>query len=218
MQSRRTRELTAMNIVAAIDDGENDSPKPVGNASLIEPITTPPAQVQVSLPYSMQMPVTPAVTSSCDFSSGSSTTKSDSSPSSGGANSVNSQADSGVRTLSDASGTPGLVEFSDPGEDSDSLADEHDEVKKDKNNDVFSQAERLLNGTSLAKSKEDVSDGSSNGPSNTPAYQRVLQKGYIAALKDGFGFIETLAQDGEIFFHIRYEKHCFHAFKLSSLL
>jgi cold shock CspA family protein len=26
-------------------------------------------------------------------------------------------------------------------------------------------------------------------------------KGYIAALKDGFGFIETMAQDGEIFFH-----------------
>jgi cold shock CspA family protein len=31
----------------------------------------------------------------------------------------------------------------------------------------------------------------------------MVMKGYIAALKDGFGFIETMAQDGEIFFHSR---------------
>ena len=28
-----------------------------------------------------------------------------------------------------------------------------------------------------------------------------VQKGYVAALKDGFGFIETLEHDKEIFFH-----------------
>lgn len=40
-------------------------------------------------------------------------------------------------------------------------------------------------------------------PQSTTKTPRVVMKGYIAALKDGFGFIETMAQDGEIFFHSR---------------
>lgn len=31
-----------------------------------------------------------------------------------------------------------------------------------------------------------------------------LHQGYIAALKDGYGFIENLAHDMEVFFHFRY--------------
>jgi hypothetical protein len=30
-----------------------------------------------------------------------------------------------------------------------------------------------------------------------------LFQGFIAALKDGFGFIETIAHDREVFFHFR---------------
>jgi hypothetical protein len=30
-----------------------------------------------------------------------------------------------------------------------------------------------------------------------------LCQGFIAALKDGFGFIETIAHDREVFFHFR---------------
>lgn len=30
-----------------------------------------------------------------------------------------------------------------------------------------------------------------------------LCRGFIAALKDGFGFIETIAHDREVFFHFR---------------
>jgi len=42
--------------------------------------------------------------------------------------------------------------------------------------------------------------GEMNGSQKPP---RFVMRGYIAALKDGFGFIETAAQDGEIFFHSR---------------
>lgn len=37
-----------------------------------------------------------------------------------------------------------------------------------------------------------------NGVTNGP-----LRQGFIAALKDGFGFIETIAHDREVFFHFR---------------
>lgn len=31
-----------------------------------------------------------------------------------------------------------------------------------------------------------------------------LYQGFVAALKDGFGFIETIQHDKEVFFHFRY--------------
>lgn len=39
-----------------------------------------------------------------------------------------------------------------------------------------------------------------NGNGNTTG---PLCQGFIAALKDGFGFIETLQHDQEVFFHFR---------------
>jgi hypothetical protein len=58
----------------------------------------------------------------------------------------------------------------------------------------------------------DQSTSSSPGSASGRAEKspRVVMKGYIAALKDGFGFIETMAQDGEIFFHSRYALLCKH--------
>lgn len=53
-------------------------------------------------------------------------------------------------------------------------------------------------------SEESVSSSPSSSVSSSSKNPRVVMKGYIAALKDGFGFIETMAQDGEIFFHSRY--------------
>lgn len=47
------------------------------------------------------------------------------------------------------------------------------------------------------------SEDNPSPPQSTTKTPRVVMKGYIAALKDGFGFIETMAQDGEIFFHSR---------------
>jgi hypothetical protein len=35
------------------------------------------------------------------------------------------------------------------------------------------------------------------------SYSLPLCQGFIAALKDGFGFIETIAHDREVFFHFR---------------
>ena len=35
--------------------------------------------------------------------------------------------------------------------------------------------------------------------------QRQLYQGYVAALKESFGFVETVNHDKEIFFHYRYE-------------
>lgn len=37
---------------------------------------------------------------------------------------------------------------------------------------------------------------------NTNPFQ--IYQGFIAALKDGFGFIETMEHDKEVFFHFRY--------------
>lgn len=50
-------------------------------------------------------------------------------------------------------------------------------------------------------SEGSVSSSPSSSVSSSSKNPRVVMKGYIAALKDGFGFIETMAQDGEIFFH-----------------
>lgn len=52
-------------------------------------------------------------------------------------------------------------------------------------------------------SEDSVSSSPSSSVSSSSKNPRVVMKGYIAALKDGFGFIETMAQDGEIFFHSR---------------
>merc|ERR1711981_439357 len=41
----------------------------------------------------------------------------------------------------------------------------------------------------------------SGGSSNSNISEDEIQQGYIAALKDGFGFIETISHDREIFFH-----------------
>ena len=41
----------------------------------------------------------------------------------------------------------------------------------------------------------------SGGSSNSNISEDEIQQGYIAALKDGFGFIETISHDKEIFFH-----------------
>merc|ERR1711899_559880 len=46
---------------------------------------------------------------------------------------------------------------------------------------------------STTGSSDDGADGKSDGEQ--------VQQGYIAALKDGFGFIETISHDKEIFFH-----------------
>ena len=53
--------------------------------------------------------------------------------------------------------------------------------------------------TSSATSPTSVSAGNP-GSKSTPEAGEVHQ-GYIAALKDGFGFIETISHDREIFFH-----------------
>jgi cold shock CspA family protein len=49
----------------------------------------------------------------------------------------------------------------------------------------------------------EVSDASSSSPKEKKDATRLgtPQRGYVAALKDGFGFIETLQHDKEIFFH-----------------
>lgn len=52
-------------------------------------------------------------------------------------------------------------------------------------------------------SYEGYSTESNSPPQSVAKTPRMVMKGYIAALKDGFGFIETMAQDGEIFFHSR---------------
>lgn len=41
---------------------------------------------------------------------------------------------------------------------------------------------------------------SNNTPSSDEQNRADLKYGYIAALKDGFGFIETVALDSEVFF------------------
>lgn len=41
-------------------------------------------------------------------------------------------------------------------------------------------------------------NGIKHRPTNCQVYQ-----GFIAALKDGFGFIETIQHDKEVFFHFR---------------
>lgn len=50
------------------------------------------------------------------------------------------------------------------------------------------------------------SSTSINGKSNTPGPRpsATLHQGFVAALKDTFGFIETISHDKEIFFHFRY--------------
>lgn len=44
-----------------------------------------------------------------------------------------------------------------------------------------------------------------NGKGNTPGPRpsATLHQGFVAALKDTFGFIETISHDKEIFFHFR---------------
>jgi len=70
--------------------------------------------------------------------------------------------------------------------------------------EVVEQQEKpvVTNGSGTHKYRN---NSESNGSSHKTA--RYVMKGYIAALKDGFGFIETVAQDGEIFFHSRWFKY-----------
>lgn len=53
---------------------------------------------------------------------------------------------------------------------------------------------RNRSGSDSSESDNYASGGARRAP-------RFVMRGHIAALKDGFGFIETMAQDGEIFFH-----------------
>ncbi|CAG0891971.1 unnamed protein product [Cyprideis torosa] len=53
------------------------------------------------------------------------------------------------------------------------------------------------------KSPSESPVNTSPGSSQTVALPQGAQLGYIAAVKDGFGFIETLSHDREIFFHFR---------------
>lgn len=43
----------------------------------------------------------------------------------------------------------------------------------------------------------------SNGISKHNSRPPVLYQGFVAALKDGFGFIETVDHNCEVFFHFR---------------
>lgn len=45
---------------------------------------------------------------------------------------------------------------------------------------------------------------SSNGGGGSSSNTRPIMQGFIAALKDGFGFIETSDHNKEVFFHFRY--------------
>merc|ERR1712036_136634 len=45
------------------------------------------------------------------------------------------------------------------------------------------------------------SSGTTSSSSSSNVSEDEVQQGYIAALKDGFGFIETISHDKEIFFH-----------------
>lgn len=57
------------------------------------------------------------------------------------------------------------------------------------------------NGSNGANSNGANSNGTnSNGANPSP---RPMLQGFIAALKDGFGFIETKDHDKEVFFHFR---------------
>lgn len=42
-----------------------------------------------------------------------------------------------------------------------------------------------------------------NGIKHGPRNNGQVYQGFIAALKDGFGFIETVQHDKEVFFHFR---------------
>lgn len=52
----------------------------------------------------------------------------------------------------------------------------------------------------LSPTGEKIQNQNGNKKSNGQVTQ-----GFIAALKDGFGFIETINHDKEIFFHFRYD-------------
>ena len=52
-----------------------------------------------------------------------------------------------------------------------------------------------------------------NGDAATKVY-----KGFVASLKDTFGFIETLSHDKEIFFHYRYTLNFFSIFLFICIL
>lgn len=43
-----------------------------------------------------------------------------------------------------------------------------------------------------------------NGISKHSNRNSQIYHGFVAALKDGFGFIETIDHDREVFFHFRY--------------
>merc|ERR1712051_654723 len=60
-----------------------------------------------------------------------------------------------------------------------------------------------LTATSSAGSSDLDSPASVSGTdkSSSGDHGETVQQGYIAALKDGFGFIETISHDKEIFFH-----------------
>jgi len=86
------------------------------------------------------------------------------------------------------------------------------DITSSKDNDILLKeqcVEDLLSNGScrydlqLNNSEGSVSSSPSSSVSSSSKNPRVVMKGYIAALKDGFGFIETMAQDGEIFFHSR---------------
>lgn len=49
-----------------------------------------------------------------------------------------------------------------------------------------------------SKNQTKVVNGFNNGNERTGPCQ-----GFVAALKDGFGFIETVSHDREVFFHFR---------------
>lgn len=54
----------------------------------------------------------------------------------------------------------------------------------------------------LAKSVQ-VQHSLTNGNSSNGGGSRPIMQGFIAALKDGFGFIETSDHSKEVFFHFR---------------
>lgn len=88
-------------------------------------------------------------------------------------------------------------------DESSPLDDDRSDIQSRSSPDI----DDLVNGSHVkynrnrSGSDSSSSDAYASGSGSARRTPRFVMRGHIAALKDGFGFIETIAQDGEIFFH-----------------